>query len=75
MSALESALKVISGLLVREPVTIVRGIVELVRLALSQPDKEEAIARAKRAAVGKQAVETAVDQALKAKRKLKAKKS
>lgn len=75
MSALESALKVISGLLVREPVTIVRGIVELVRLALSQPDKEEAIARAKRAAVGKQAVETAVDQALKAKRKLKARKS
>ena len=67
MSVIEAALKTLAGLLAREPVTIVRGVVDLVRTALRQPDKAAALARAKRAAAGKTAVETAVNAALKAK--------
>ena len=67
MSVIEAALKTLAGLLAREPVTIVRGVVDLVRTALRQPDKAAALARAKRAAAGKTAVETAVNATLKAK--------
>jgi len=67
MSVIEAALKTLAGLLAREPVTIVRGVVDLVRTALRQPDKAAALARAKRAAAGKSVVETAVNATLKAK--------